>query len=241
MKNKKHKKIYIILSIPVILIIICLVLFMITIKSVEVEGNNRYSDDEVKNFILKDKYDNHTLYFFLKSKFGDNTKIAYVESYNVDLISLNSIRISVNEKYLVGCIEYMGTFMSFDKNGIISESSKTQLEGVPLVTGLDFNYVLINEKLPVEDPEVFDLLLNFTQLLRKFQILVDKIYLTSSQEILIYLGDVKIELGTKENLNEKLIDLKDIQELIKDKSGTMDMKTYDENKVGYTFKISNGE
>lgn len=241
MKNKKHKKIYIILSIPVILIIICLVLFMFTIKSVEVEGNNRYSDDEVKNFILKDKYDNHTLYFFLKSKFSDNTKIAYVESYNVDLISLNSIRISVNEKYLVGCIEYMGTFMSFDKNGIISESSKTQLEGVPIVSGLDFNYVLINEKLPVEDPEVFDLLLNFTQLLRKFQILVDKIYLTSSQEILIYLGDVKIELGTKENLNEKLIDLKDIQDLIKDKSGTMDMKTYDENKVGYTFKISNGE
>ena len=53
--------------------------------------------------------------------------------------------------------------MYFDRDGIIVESSGEKLEGVPWITGLDFGQIVLYKPLPVEDPDVFQEILNLTQ------------------------------------------------------------------------------
>ena len=55
--------------------------------------------------------------------------------------------------------------MYFDKDGIVVETSEQRTPGIPQVAGLQFGYVVMNEKLPVENEEVFEDILDITQLL----------------------------------------------------------------------------
>jgi hypothetical protein len=52
----------------------------------------------------------------------------------------------------------------------------------------------------------------------------------------LYLGDVRVELGTEEDLSDKIMDLKDIMPNLEGVSGVLDMKVYDVNGNGYTLK-----
>ena len=49
----------------------------------------------------------------------------------------------------------MSSYMYFDKDGIIVESSVEQLPGVPWITGLDFGHIILHQPLPVADPDTF--------------------------------------------------------------------------------------
>lgn len=240
MKKKRRKKRHVLLTILVILILIGLSFVVFTIRNVEVEGNKKYSDQEITDFILTDKYDYHTLYFYLKSKFTHKKEIPYIEDYDIRLVSLNTIKITVYEKSLIGCVDYMGSYMCFDKDGMVVETSGTLLEGVPLITGLDFQYVVVNEELPIADKKVFDLLLDITQMIKKYNITADKIDVSPTKELTLYMANVKVELGTND-FNKKLADLKDIESHLAGKSGTLNMKTYDTNNQGYSFKTDNSE
>ena len=66
--------------------------------------------------------------------------------------------------------------MYFDKDGMVVESSSSPTEGIPLVTGLNFNHVIMNEPLPVQNKNIFKMILNITQLLTKYHIMTDRIY-----------------------------------------------------------------
>ena len=63
---------------------------------------------------------------------------------------------------MIGYVEYLGTNLYFDKDGIVVESSSEILEGVPKISGLKFSEVTLYEKLPVEDDHVFQVILNLT-------------------------------------------------------------------------------
>ena len=58
----------------------------------------------------------------------------------------------VFEKSVVGYVSYMSSYMYFDKDGIIVESSVEQLPGVPWITGLDFGHIILHQPLPVQIP-----------------------------------------------------------------------------------------
>ena len=98
------------------------------------------------------------------------------------------------------------------------------------------DYIVLHYKLPVEDDKVFDVLLDITQLLNKYEIDVDKIFISNELEIRLYLNKIRVELGTKKDLSEKIMDLRDILPNLSDVSGVLDMKILDVNGNGYTLK-----
>jgi hypothetical protein len=55
-------------------------------------------------------------------------------------------------------------------------------------------------------------------------------------EIRLYLDKIRVELGTKKDLSEKIMDLRDILPNLSDVSGVLDMKILDVNGNGYTLK-----
>ena len=116
------------------------------------------------------------------------------------------------------------------------ESSTEQMEGIPYVTGLHFDHVVLHEKLPVENEEIFRLILNITQLLTKYGISTDRIYFDSAYDITLYFEQVKIYLGNSNNIDEKINKLQYLLPELQGLSGTLHMENYSSDTETFTFQ-----
>ena len=70
--------------------------------------------------------------------------------------------------------------MYFDKDGYVVESSGIRTQGIPQITGLSFDHIVLGEQLPVEDPQVFARIMDLTKLLNKYSKAANKINMNSS-------------------------------------------------------------
>lgn len=233
MKSNSIKRLAIVSA---IIVFVGIAFVSLRIDSVDISGNKQYDDKQIQKLIFSSKWMKNPLVFYFKTKFGKQEKIPFVSRYDVEMKSLTSVKISVYEKKVVGYIRYFGTNMYFDKDGIVTESSDLILDGIPRITGIKFDYIVLHSKIPVDDEKLFDEIMNITQLLDKYQIKVDRIYISENMEMTLNMDEVKVELGKSGNMNEKIIDLNDMMENIKGLSGTLDMREYDSAHKGYTFK-----
>lgn len=203
---------------------------------VQFSGSEKYTDEELAEYLFPTKKSANPFVFLLKDKFGEHVEIPFIEAYDVTIKGLKEYEITFYEKSLVGYVEYMGSYKYFDKDGIVVESSSRLIEDVPFVTGIDVDYIVLHSKLPVANEKVFDLLLDLTQLLYKYDIAVDKINVSKDMEIKLYMGNIRVELGTGDDLSEKIMDLRDIMPGLVDVRGVLDMKILDVHGNGYTLK-----
>ena len=231
--NRKLITIFIILLIVLVILVFMALFFRIT--DVEVTGNEKYTEDEIEDFIFESSFDSNTFILYFKTKFGEQKDIPFVESYSVKITSVNSVKIVVYEKNIAGYLEYMGGYVYFDKDGMVVETSDEVLENVPFVSGLKFDYVILNEELPVQNEDVFNMLLQVSQMIEKLDISVDKIHVSDDLSVTLSIGDVKVGLGNSD-LNEKLSDLSDLYENLEGYSGTLDM-TELKDDGSYTMKV----
>lgn len=135
-----------------VLIVLPLLLFTysFTVKQVEIVGAEHYNEEQIKAFVFNTKPDSNSLYLFLKYKLFEQPKFPFIERIDVKLIKPDHIRLNVYEKTVAGCVEIMGEYFYFDKDGIIVESSANKLNDVPLIKGLKYNQIILHEKLSIQ-------------------------------------------------------------------------------------------
>lgn len=235
------KRTVILVSIGTVLLIVgvlaALALRYYEVTTVYVEGNVHYSNEEIMDMVMTGKLGHNSLYLALKYKNKGVDNIPFVQTMDVDILSPDTIRITVYEKALAGYIQYLGRYMYFDKDGIIVEASGQRTAGIPQVVGLSFGYVVMYEKLPVDNPEIFEDILDITQLLNKYEIQADKIRFDKSMNKTLYFGDARVSLGSNENIGEKIMKLKAILPELDGKKGTLRMDNYSEEMQNITFEV----
>lgn len=205
------------------------------VNTVYVDGNVHYTNEEVMDMVMTGRYGNNSLYLSLKYKDKGIEGVPFVEKMDINILDPNTIRINVYEKALAGYVEYLGTYMYFDKDGIIVESSKEKTAGIPQVTGLEFGYVVLNEPLPVENDEIFKRILSITQLLAKYELTADKIFFDSDYKLTLYFEKVRVSLGNSDEIDEKIMRLQYILPDLEGKSGILRMENYTEDTKNITF------
>lgn len=206
------------------------------VTNVEVVGNSHYTEQEIKDMVLKGNVFDNSLLLNIKYRNKSIEDIPFVEKMDVEVKSNDTIRILVYEKKLAGCISYLGNYMYFDREGIVVESSPQVTEGVPEITGLRFNHVLLYEQLPVERSEIFQEILELTQLLDKYEIIADKIYFDADNNVTLYFGDARVLIGSKNHIDEKIMQLSVIVPSIQGKAGVLDMREYETGTTTLTFE-----
>lgn len=208
-----------------------------TIENVYVEGNVHYSEEEIKEIVMDSPLCNNSLYLSLKYKNKGVENIPFVDVMDVSILAPDTVKITVYEKALAGYIKYLDTYMYFDKDGCVVESSNIRTVGVPQITGLTFEHVVLGEPLPVEDREIFGIILNLTKLLNKYELIADKIYFHTSGEITLHFGEVRVALGREQSyLEDRIMLLPKFLGELEGKSGTLQMEKYEEGKGRFTFK-----
>lgn len=241
-KDSKLKKILIrFIILMVILIIICVGIVVVRenfrVTQIDVLGNKHYSVDEIKDIVLDGPYGNNSIYLYLKYNKKSIDDIPFIEKMDVTIKSPTHIRIDVYEKAMAGYIEYLGHYIYFDREGIAVESSLSKVEGVPFVTGLEFEHVVLHEKLPVENDRVFEMILNITQLLTKYEITTDRIYFDNNENVTLYFGDARVYIGSQDYIDEKINELRLLLPQLQEKgySGVLHMENYRGEGGSFTF------
>ncbi len=206
------------------------------VKTVYVEGNLHYTQEEIQNMVMSGPLGDNSLYLSLRYKNKSVTDIPFVDVMDVSILAADTIKISVYEKALAGYVKYLDAYMYFDKDGYVVESSGIKTAGIPQITGLSFDHVIMGEQLPVENGEVFERIMRITRLFSKYSITADKIYFASDGEITIYFSHVKAALGKGDNLEDKIMLLPQLLSRLTDKKGTLRMENYSEDNSNITFE-----
>lgn len=207
-----------------------------TVTTVYVQGNVHYTNEEIMEMVMDGYYGDNSIFLSLKYKDKSIEGVPFVEKMDISVLDPHTIKIDVYEKALAGYVEYLERYMYFDKDGIIVETSTEKTKGIPMVTGLDFDHVILHQPLPVENVEIFDDILSITQLVNKYNLSIDKIFFGSDDTLTLYFEEVKVALGERLNLEEKVMELQYMLPELAGKRGTLRMENYTEETKTITFE-----
>lgn len=207
-----------------------------TITTVYVEGNVHYSNEEIMEMVMGGRYGNNSLFLSMKYRDKGMEDIPFIQTMDVTIEAKDTVRITVYEKALAGYVAYLGRYVYFDKDGIVVETSTEKTAGIPQVTGLQFDHVILHEKLPVENPDIFSEVLNITQQLERYSMTADRIYFDSDYKVTLLFGEARVTLGDSQYIDEKIMKLQHILPELEGKKGTLDMREYSEDTKSYSFE-----
>lgn len=208
---------------------------MLKIQKVTYEGNEKVAN--MDEYLFEKPFDRNPLVFWFQSSFLEHKKIPFVEEYEVEMLSLTEFRVTVYEKSIIGCLNYMGQLMYFDKDGIVVEVTEEKIEGVTYVEGIRFDRIVMNDIIPVDDEDIFETVLDVTQMIDHFKLPVERMFVAKTLEVTLYIGQVRVEIGVNDTeLSARMADLAGIAKEMLDEPGMLNMKQYDTHGRGYTFK-----
>lgn len=230
-RRKKRRKIGLYILLILILLIaagVFIVMNVFTVENVVVEGNELYSSTQIENMVLNDEYSWNSLYVDLKYRFVDIGEVPFVDTMEVSLDNPHTVHIKVYEKGMLGYlyINSIGQNAYFDKDGFVVETSTEVIDGVPKITGISCEEVVLYEKLQLENSDILRDLLNLTQTLKKYNLLPDEIQYDSNMESVLYYGTIQVKIGSEDNLSQKVVRLSIILPQLDGLSGTLHLETW---------------
>ena len=197
-----------------VLLLAAVLVFGLRIKEVSVSGSNRYTPEQIENILFSGRWGNNTILAFIRDKTQPHRQIPFVEKYKIVFHGPFKAEVIIYDKSIVGYVSYMSSYMYFDRDGIIVESS----------------------------PDCLPEILNLTQQLSVYHIQVDRIRFGSSGQPSLTIGQMEVTLGDGGDVDGKLSLLNDIlrdHPELKDKKGTLELDGYSDtgNDGTIPFKL----
>jgi len=232
------------ISAIVMLVLLAAVLYIAdnyTIKNIKVIGNKHYTAKEIEDMVITDSFCHNS--FFLSAKYMNKSieNIPFIEKIDVDIVSNDTVRINVFEKAVAGYIENLGHYVYFDREGVVVESSLKTSEDVPQVMGIDFDHIVMHEKLPIDENhrEIFDDILDITQLLSKYNLCADKIFFDSDYSMYLFFDGIEVVLGKNDYIDEKIMQLQYMLPTLEGQKGILKLNEYNEHNKYTPFEPKN--
>ncbi len=229
------KKKIIIIAVLFVFLVGLLYASTFSLNEIKVSGCQLSDTEDVVNAIKAESFAENTIVLYLANMFNPIDDIPFVEKIEIEFLSKNVISVTVYEKSMAGCVEYMDGYVYFDKDGVILEASSEMLEGIPCIKGLNYNSWEVGEKLPIDDESKFQSILTITQLIEKYELEIDGIKFTAENEIILIHKGITIELGEGEYLAIQMMNLGSILEGLEGMEGTLYMKDFNSDNATASF------
>ena len=210
------------------------------VKDVQVMGSSHYTEEEVKEMVLKGAFSSNSVLAPVFCTKKDIQNIPFIEGYTVTRLNRKTICVSVREKQAVGCIPYLDSYIYFDRNGTFIEGSKVREKDVPFFDGIQVSHVIQDEKLPIKDDTVLNTAVALATIFQKNETIPDHIQFDNGEISLLY-GDITVNLGKDEYLEEKMTRILAILPLISGKKGILHAENVDDNSKTITLEQEQDE
>jgi len=242
---KRHKILFIILLVLLLAAAAGAgIIYTSKIEEVEVTGNHFFSDEEVIKSIFTGKETDNTFMCYVNNRLGRKKQVPFASDYKINIKGLNKVEVVIYEKAIIGCIKYMDSYLYFDREGILAETSTEKMEGICRVDGISFSQAVLGEKLETDNDKVFDHILLLTQLIEQYKIEISLIKFADNGTVSIKSGRIVVRLGTPDHFDVKVAELASIlpvlPEVDKDHKGVLYLDTIGtstETSGNYRFRI----
>ena len=229
-KKKKH-----ILAIVLVILLTALIIGGLIagfhVKALEVTGTYYSSEEEIKEWLKKDKSTANALYIFVKLNYLDTTFPPAVESIKVDFKKPWDITLEVKEKAVAGYVDYEGAYLCFDKEGVAMAVTDSPVSDAAYVEGLELaeEKVKLGRALPVSDDEVFKNIVEASKMIEKYALSPDSVTCYGT-ELSLYFGSIEVLIGESDYEN-RMAQISPILEKLAEKypdvSGTLHLEKFD--------------
>lgn len=221
-KNRKW------LILAAVLIVLVLCIFLFRVKKVTVEGNTFYNETQMAEMFQSNILEKNLLTFWLLDKLSLTPDLAFIREYEVTYPSMNEVHIKLYEKTIVAGIAYINQYIYFDKDGMVLQSTDKPVKGIPLFETKNLTTFTLYAKVQMEDDELLTQILNLSNLFQHYGITWDKVQFNEKNEAFLYSGNIKVNLGKRENYDEQMSALSSVlkQALQKKMAGEIDLADY---------------
>ena len=227
----------IVLAIAIVVMSLYLLFFLQNIKVVD----NEYSTDgEIVRWIKEDKLSTNTIATYLKYNYGKVELPGKVESVDLTIKNPWTLQVSVTDKTPISGIITNTEYVYCDKEGTAIITSSNQIEGIPLIEGIDVSEATLYEKVPVEDTDIFTNVLEVTNLLHRADILSDEIHCGRGAGVDIVIGEITIHLGDG-NYEEKIAQIKPVLLELPNEMGEIHLENFSESNETISFTRKKSE
>lgn len=133
-------------------------------------------------------------------------------------------------------VKYLDTYMLIDRNNVVTGSLTECPENLPEISGVSFDHIIVGRKFEPKDEEPYKYALKLVDCLKKNSLSVSEVYVADDMKATVYVGNVKILMGTDGHTEEKINDLRDFYDDLIQLDGTLDMQELSKNNIGYSFR-----
>ena len=173
------------------------------ITKFEVVGSTWYTDEEISDALRTEKYDDFSFGLKLHYTFSDTPEMPFINSFKIKMTSLDSVRVTVFEKKIVGCVKVQSDYMFFDKDGIVVASRSDNTNNIPVIAGLAYAQAVVGRKLEVENDRVFSKILTITQLIDKNKVPITTLDFDKDNNVTLVTGaGNRFYIGDNEKYDE---------------------------------------
>ena len=219
-----------------VLLIFVLVFFLgFRVTSVQVEGNSFYTDDEIKNMVTNVPLAKNSILAGFINTEKSTKDAAMIDSIKISRINRNTLLLQVEEKQIIGYIEYQGQCLNFDRQGIIQIITDEPMENVPKIEGIDVKEAVQGERLSGISRTKLNTILSVGKMLEKMENKPDRLEFNDLNQLVMYYGEIEVRLGDDENMDEKINRLVGILPELEGMSGILHLENTTEDPESVVF------
>ena len=234
--KRKKKKRHPVLAFFIILIVLVLVgVFGFQTKDIQITGNERVTDDKVKELIQCDKSYGNTLILWLINRKIDISSEPLLLGIRLSIENPQKVVVHVREQQLVAAVKNNDQYSYVNEKGRIILTQDDKIPDIPMLDGIQIKSAENGDVLTANDDTVLDSILNIAALLNEEEIIADTIGITSDGGYDLVMGRVTVLLGKDIYMEEKLSELKDLLPNLDGLSGTLHLEEYDSTKDSIIF------
>ncbi|MCM1308180.1 MAG: hypothetical protein NC223_06240 [Butyrivibrio sp.] len=207
------------------------------ITDIRITGSDRYTYEQLYEYVFENRNDENLLWFKYTNSRAPKPDIPFIAQVDYAVKMPGTVEVTVYEKSIVGYVRYKDSNMYFDKDGTVVESSAELLENAVRVEGLEFDSIVVHEKLDVPNAEIFSALNDLTQYFSKYGITVDSVSVGDKSSLSLAVGEVTVLLGQYDSdMADKVYELGCMMDKLKGLKGTLYLDKYDKNTSSVIFK-----
>ncbi len=224
-----------------LLLLLLLFLLLFRITNIIVTGNDRYSDEEIKQLCINEDGFNNSILFYLFNRHIEIQDVPLLDYVDTVYIDRNTIQLRAHEKLTIGMYRVGDKVCCIDQDGVVIEIldyEGSEALNLPLINGLTSKGT-VGEVISLPDYSVLNALQALKSSFDKYDMTPQTIDIIPDEEerntYTLTFGGVRVLMGIDENLEEKMRRVAAILPQIADRTGVLHLETFNESTENIIF------
>ena len=174
--------------------------------------SERYTEEEIRDHVLSHWYDEYSVLVKFIYRYRKVETLPFLEKIDIEVGEGNKIKITAYEKPPIACRYDMGFYLYFNRDGEIVSSRKSNVEELPVVTGLEYTNLTLYQKFATQDDKLFDVILGIVFQLQKYELKIDEIRFAKDEAVTLIMSGNEYRLGVRQAYDVQIAMIPDVAE-----------------------------